>query len=312
MVKNSKRKKTTGSIARNFHQGSRSEYLAQYFFTAFGTSVPTPRQEDSGIDLHCTLGEVRGKLLFVSNYFSVQVKSTTEAIEYHSQKSCDWLLSHNYPFIVCVVNKKENQIELYQTAQLSRLFPKSNINCIVLRFAPKDIDKDDYLLEPSPSKRIILLGNPIIRVNISKLCDSYEVEKYRIILKKWIELDYANISRRQMGLNATVFPKRIVTNSLADEENEFKGNFKTHLESSQKGTYYENLWFFLANEISIAASSMQKEKFEAVADLSSFVLRNIDIKDSYGIRVLQTAINQGSDHVGSTRHLTLEKKDSAR
>jgi len=238
MVKKKNRGKATGSIARNFHQGSRSEYLAQYFFTAFGTSVPTPRQEDSGIDLHCTLGEIIGKRLFVSNYFFVQVKSLKEPIKYHTKKSCDWLLSHNYPIVVCVVNKKENLVELYQTAQLSRLFPKNNIDSIELRFESKESEKEEYLIESSPTKRIVLLGNPIIRANISDLCDSEKVEKYRIILKKWMELDYANITRRQMGLNAVVFPKKIITNSPVDEEKEFKGNFKAHLESSQKGVYY--------------------------------------------------------------------------
>jgi len=33
----------TGSIAANFHEAGRSEYLAQYIFTMFGTSVPVPR-----------------------------------------------------------------------------------------------------------------------------------------------------------------------------------------------------------------------------------------------------------------------------
>jgi hypothetical protein len=51
----------TGSIAANLHEGSRSEYLAQYVFTSFGTAFPVPHQEDSGLDLYCTLLEPQGK-----------------------------------------------------------------------------------------------------------------------------------------------------------------------------------------------------------------------------------------------------------
>jgi hypothetical protein len=36
----------TGSIAANLHEGSRSEYLAQFVFSSFGTAIPVPHQED--------------------------------------------------------------------------------------------------------------------------------------------------------------------------------------------------------------------------------------------------------------------------
>ena len=39
-----------GSFAFNFHEGGRSEYLALFVFSAFGTCVHVPRQEDHGID----------------------------------------------------------------------------------------------------------------------------------------------------------------------------------------------------------------------------------------------------------------------
>src|SRR5579859_4054878 len=45
----------TGALAANFYQGSRSEYLAQFIFSTFGTSLLVPRQEDYGLDLFCAL-----------------------------------------------------------------------------------------------------------------------------------------------------------------------------------------------------------------------------------------------------------------
>jgi hypothetical protein len=51
----------TGSIAANLHEGSRSEYLAQFVFSSFGTAIPVPHQEDSGLDIYCTLLERDGQ-----------------------------------------------------------------------------------------------------------------------------------------------------------------------------------------------------------------------------------------------------------
>ena len=58
-----------GSLARGFHEGSRSEYLAQFVFSSFGTAIPVPHQEDTGIDLYCTLLEQGGGLVVFSDTF---------------------------------------------------------------------------------------------------------------------------------------------------------------------------------------------------------------------------------------------------
>ena len=75
--KRRKRSKTigmAGSIAANLHEGSRSEYLAQFVFSSFGTAIPVPHQEDSGIDIYCTLVESVGQRAWPRAYYSVQVK----------------------------------------------------------------------------------------------------------------------------------------------------------------------------------------------------------------------------------------------
>src|SRR5262245_32320623 len=70
-----KRKSMIGVTAANFHEGSRSEVLADYLFSAWGTVTPARRQSDYGLDLYCTLTEQVGALARVKEYFSVQVKS---------------------------------------------------------------------------------------------------------------------------------------------------------------------------------------------------------------------------------------------
>ena len=38
-----------GAVVANFHEGSRSEYLANYVFASFGTAISVPDQEDTGV-----------------------------------------------------------------------------------------------------------------------------------------------------------------------------------------------------------------------------------------------------------------------
>ena len=76
----------TGSIAYNFHEGIRSEYLAQYIFASFGTAVLVGK-EDAGVDFSCTLCERIGLRAWPVAYFSVQVKSNQDPWEFSSEES---------------------------------------------------------------------------------------------------------------------------------------------------------------------------------------------------------------------------------
>ncbi len=102
-----------GAIAPNAHEGSRSEYLAQYVFASFGAAVAIPHQEDSGIDLHCTLTERVGQRAWPRSYFSVQVKSTTDAWDF--KDAVQWLIEYPLPLFLCVVDKASTRLRVYHT-----------------------------------------------------------------------------------------------------------------------------------------------------------------------------------------------------
>jgi hypothetical protein len=86
------RETSVGSIATNLHEGSRSEYLAQYVFSSFGTAVPVPHQEDTGLDMYCTLLEPDGRRVWPRAYYSVQVKSTMEPWIFAGPESVRWII----------------------------------------------------------------------------------------------------------------------------------------------------------------------------------------------------------------------------
>ena len=105
----------TGSIAANLHEGSRSEYLAQFVFSSFGTAIPVPHQEDSAIDIYCTLLERIGRRSWPRSYYSVQVKSTMRPWVFSGAQSVRWLIEHPLPIFLCIVKKAEARILVYNT-----------------------------------------------------------------------------------------------------------------------------------------------------------------------------------------------------
>src|SRR6266542_765144 len=103
----------TGAIAANFHEGSRSEILADYLFSEWGTVTPVRRQSDYGVDLYCTLTDRIGQRARVRDYFVVQVKSTEDAWKFNDVESVRWLVEHPIPLFLCTVNKKQGRIRVY-------------------------------------------------------------------------------------------------------------------------------------------------------------------------------------------------------
>lgn len=105
----------TGTLANNPHEGSRSEYLAQYALSALGTVAPVPHQEDTGIDLYCTLLERHGKVSFPTDYYCAQVKSDTTEWRLETKKAVEWLVTNPLPLLLCIVIKREARILVYPT-----------------------------------------------------------------------------------------------------------------------------------------------------------------------------------------------------
>ena len=106
----------TGSQVHGFHEGSRSEYLAHYAFSSFGTCIAIPHQEDTGIDLNCTLTKRVGKRIWPQVYYSVQVKSSDDPWVLDGKESVSWFIQHPSPLFYCVVTKKEARLRVYQTS----------------------------------------------------------------------------------------------------------------------------------------------------------------------------------------------------
>lgn len=162
----------TGSISPNFHQAARSEYLAQYVFSMFGTSVLVPRQEDFGVDLYCTLfSEREGQRVWPIAYYSVQVKSDESSLIFSHSKSVEWIVEYPAPLLHCIIDKEGGQVRIYQTfarfgAAVAQTLPES------LVLVPEGRGTDAMgAYGHDPATRNYLLGVPILKFKIKDLLD---------------------------------------------------------------------------------------------------------------------------------------------
>lgn len=199
-----------GSIAANLHEGSRSEYLAQFVFSSFGTAIPVPHQEDSGLDMYCTLLERDGKRAWPRAYYSVQVKSTMESWLFDGSESVRWIIEHPLPIFLCIVQKSEARILVYHTTP---------------RFAVWALPTHPNRLELIPGAgtkantvewvtgETFKLEAPILNFTIQEVLDHDFRAHVAEVLKFWIDYDVENLFRIKSGIHHFRVPADYETNS---------------------------------------------------------------------------------------------------
>jgi hypothetical protein len=204
-----------GSVAANLHEGSRSEYLAQYVFSSFGTAIPVPHQEDSGLDIYCTLLEPEGKRAWPRAYYSVQVKSTMAPWVFGSPESVRWIIEHPLPIFLCIVQKKEARILVYHTTprfavwalpehpSRLELIPGTGTKAHTVEWGDGAMFKSDTFK----------LGAPILNFTIEQILRPKFRSRVEKVLKFWIEYDVENLWRIKSGIQSFRVPSDYETNS---------------------------------------------------------------------------------------------------
>jgi len=198
----------TGSIAANPHEGSRSEYLAQFVFSSFGTAIPVPHQEDSAIDIYCTLLERIGRRSWPRAYYSVQVKSTMRPWVFNGVQSVRWLIEHPLPIFLCIVKKAEARILVYNTAPRFALWALPHENRLEL-VPGTDTKANTFQWAPGSTFQ---LEAPILNFTIEQLLNRRFHAQVADVLKFWIGFDMENLFRIKCGLPHFRVPYAYETN----------------------------------------------------------------------------------------------------
>jgi hypothetical protein len=202
----------TGSLAVGWHEGSRSEYLAQYVFSWFGTAIPVPHQEDTGIDLYCTLLEQEGNRAWPRAYYSMQVKSTMDPWVFDSPESVRWVIEHPLPIFLCIVQKSEARILVYPTTPrfAAWILP---IHKKHLKLIPGTKTKAQTVEGGWTEGESFDLTAPILNFTIQQALDPEFRIRVAQVLKFWIDYDVENLFRIRSGIHHLRVPNRYETNS---------------------------------------------------------------------------------------------------
>ena len=198
-----------GAVATNPHEGSRSEYLAQYVFASFGTSVPVPHQEDTGVDLYCTLTEAIGQRSWPRAYFAVQVKSTMDSWRLDGAESVRWLVEHPLPLFLCVVDKRSARIRVYHTSPRFYVWSMPPLPDH-LELVPTA--ESEGVCTQWEGNNKFSLSAPILDASVQDLLQDEFYEKAREVLQFWIEIDMANINRLKAGIHSFEMPAKYTVN----------------------------------------------------------------------------------------------------
>jgi hypothetical protein len=186
-----------GAIPGNLHEGSRSEILADYFFSRWGAVTPVRRQDDCGVDLLCTLTErVRGKDQ-VREYFTVQVKSTDDAWTFEDRDSVRWLIEYPTPLFLCTVSKKDLRIRVYH------VFPRFVVWSLgdlpeTLELTPGQGPTGKFVEWADGSS--FSLSAPIIEASVDDLMDDDQLVRLRDVFTHWVRFDRENCDLIRQGL----------------------------------------------------------------------------------------------------------------
>jgi hypothetical protein len=197
----------TGSVAINLRGGAQSEILAQALFAMVGTAVLVPRQDDYGVDLMCTLlSERDGQRAWPVAHYAVQVKSDVEPWVFPGRRSVEWVVGYPAPLLLCVVSKAKRTISIYHTlARFGTAIAAELPERLSMRPEGRDGDfMGAYGHDPATGD--YLLGPPIVRLMVADLVDKESIQRFQTVLHAWVELDYENVIRYQIGLRTMDMP----------------------------------------------------------------------------------------------------------
>ncbi len=197
--------KSGGITARNTREGLRSEYIAEYIFSAFGTCIQATPGNDLGIDLICNLTKFEGKLITFKSSYGVQVKSKGKLFKYSGKQATTWLSKMEFPLLLAEIDKRNSYIKMYSTW---------NLNNYILGFHggsehsfPDEVvfSTSDISILPMPDNKrgLIPVGKPILEFDIKELGNEISRESFWGILDEWLEFDNRNYLLRRAGISCS-------------------------------------------------------------------------------------------------------------
>jgi hypothetical protein len=202
-----------GAFAANLHEGSRSEILADYLFSTWGTVTPVRLQDDYGVDLYCTLSDRVGHRAVVSGSFVVQVKSTTDPWTLGDKTAVEWLVKYPTPLFLACVDKKNAILRVYHVTPRFYVRAMGKLpNRLVLKPGQ---EIDGKFIEWQNGEEFSLSA-PIIQATIADLISAEKLDALEKVFKFWVQIDRENCDLARQGLLRFRMPPSYRVNQRPD------------------------------------------------------------------------------------------------
>jgi hypothetical protein len=225
-------------LLSNTRYGTRGEYLAHYLLSGTGTVIQVPRQEDTGIDFHCTIGEIFGHSEKFHEHFYIQLKSSSEFLIYGNVEKkgdkvkwksyeLEWLFNLQNPFLIGICNTEMQTLEIYSTSFVWHSFyTQSNICQIKFLLntpsvlgeevhARQCVEVEGWKEEFGCENKCceVPLGPPVLSLTMEDLKkNSSTLLVKKRLLKEIVEDERKNILFRQLKTPYFTWPHMIWTN----------------------------------------------------------------------------------------------------
>ncbi len=225
----------TGQQLKATWIGNRAELLTIYALSSIAAVTHVRRENDFGFDLLCTLLTRQENVLRAGQSFGIQVKSSSKTGKRYGglnkskrNKSkrkwkgyeIEWLFNQDQPILIAIADVKKCRVRLYSTCRIWYLLCQIGLNIgeVVLmpdeELASGELKtqsnqwryKEKSLETCSDGTRVgngfsyqVPLGEPIIELSTDNDEENY-VDEIMSTLDKWLDLEYANILQRKLGI----------------------------------------------------------------------------------------------------------------
>jgi hypothetical protein len=199
-----------GILARNFRSASRSEVLAHFLLSTWGTVTSVAPADDYGIDLYCTLIENAGLRSLVTDYYSVQVKSSDAPWVFETKEDVEWLFDYSTPLFLGCVDRTKTVLSIYQTMPrfLASFWPDTT------RLTLEPSNDDEGTCAGWTGNGQFSLSAPIIRVSLAELSDPVRLDSLRKTFQYWVRLENYNCDLRRVGVLRFRMPDKYKVNEI--------------------------------------------------------------------------------------------------
>jgi hypothetical protein len=138
-----------------------------------------------------------GQRAVVTDYFVVQVKSTTDPWVFETREAVKWVVDYPIPLFLACLDKRQGILRVYQItarfqAGLGGHLPDR------LELYPEDIELGG--VANWEDGKSFPLSAPILRVTLEDLINEETMLSLREVFTRWVEIDRENCALRRMGL----------------------------------------------------------------------------------------------------------------